>query len=250
MAELVEAAEATEEVIKLAFSSRSFGMGLVAGAAIGGAVAYVYLEKKMRLKMDAIIEAEVNEMREHYRSKEIARQEKPKLEAIVQEQGYVPPPIPAKETIIPVSDQEGEAIAEVVQQNVFEEHAETVVEEWDYESEVKFRSPEIPYVIHVDEIEEFPEIECVSWTYYEGDEVLVDAREQPVTEVNQTVGLENLDKFGHGSNDPNLVYIRNVKLGMEFEITRSEGRYDQEVLGLEHADESARRRKRVRFDDE
>ena len=37
---------------------------------------------------------------------------------------------------------------------------------------------------------------------------------------------------------------------MEFEITRSEGRYDQEVLGLEHADESARRRKRVRFDDE
>lgn len=252
MAELVDAAEAVEEVARMTFSSRDFGLGLAIGVAAGGAVVYLYVEKKLRLKMDMIMNAEIDEMRDHYRRKAIAAQEKPELEGaekIVQEEGYVPPPIPPKEEVarsVEATSTRTKVAPEKL--NVFEQHADTEVQEWDYESETKFRSPERPYVIHVDELEDHPEIECVSWTYYEGDEVLVDAQEQVVTDVDNTVGLTNLDRFGHGSGDDNTVYVRNAKLGLEFEITRSEGKYEEEVLGLQHADESARRRRK--FDDE
>jgi hypothetical protein len=37
--------------------------------------------------------------------------------------------------------------------------------------------------------------------------------------------------FGHGSGDPNVVYIRNEKLQAEYEVLRDPGSYEIEVLG-------------------
>jgi hypothetical protein len=79
-------------------------------------------------------------------------------------------------------------------------------------------------------------------TYFEGDDVLTDEEDQPINETDDTVGNANLLKFGHGSKDNNIVYVRNEKLDLDFEITRSKGSYIKEVLGfIQHDD-----RKRVR----
>lgn len=235
--------------------------GLVIGLAIGGAAGYFYAEKKLRMKYQQISDDEIDSMREHYRSKEIAREVKPEVEEIVKEQGYVAAPIPPKEEVTgsdltrarsvadvaPEKPEDIEAKKEILKrENIFAK-AETE-DEWDYEEEVRMRRPDYPYVIHVDELGELSELDSLSWTYWEGDEILVNASNDVVTDVERSVGLANLDKFGHGSGDINTVYIRNVVLGIEIEIIRSEGKYEEEVLGLKHFDENARRRTR-HFDD-
>jgi len=262
MAELVEAAEVVEEVVGKAFSSRDFGLGATVGLVVGGAVAYYFANKYLAEKYNDITTEEIESMREHYRSKEVAREQKPKLEKIVEEQGYVAAPIPGKEEVAGSSltkardiarenEQDPDVIAEadaaVERSNVFEKAK--VEDEWDYEEEVRMRRPDYPYVIHVDEQGELAELDQLTWTYYEGDEILCNAGDEVVTDVERSVGLSNLDKFGHGSGDANVVYIRNVVLGLEIEILRSTGKYEEEVLGLQHADESIRRRKRS-FDDD
>ena len=90
----------------------------------------------------------------------------------------------------------------------------------------------------------------VTVTYFEGDDVVSDERDQAVSDVDDTIGNENLQKFGKKSNDPNVVYVRNFKLGMDFEVLRSRGKFTEEVLGfIEHSDSRNRIRK-FRGDDE
>jgi len=46
-----------------------------------------------------------------------------------------------------------------------------------------------------------------------------------------------VEKFGHGSGDPNVVYIRNEQYTAEIELCRSPNSYAEEVHGFKHSDE-------------
>ena len=137
------------------------------------------------------------------------------------------------------------------------EDAETAInifsqpdDEFDYDEEVKKRTPERPYIITQEEyfLAEGGH-EQVTITYYEGDDVLADERDQPVPEPDRVVGEDNLTRFGHGSKDKNIVYVRNERLGAEYEVVRSGGSFSREVLGfVEHSD-GRRRRSHRRGDD-
>lgn len=72
----------------------------------------------------------------------------------------------------------------------------------------------------------------VTLTYYAGDDVLVDENEQIVDEVSSWVGVLNLKRFGHESNDPRTVYIRNDAMKIDFEVVKSDNSYAEEVAGL------------------
>jgi hypothetical protein len=58
----------------------------------------------------------------------------------------------------------------------------------------------------------------------------VDEDEKPIYNHEQQTGQL---KFGHGSGDPNVVYIRNDKRQSEYEVVHDPGLYSVEVLGLE-----------------
>jgi hypothetical protein len=124
--------------------------------------------------------------------------------------------------------------AAVVVQNVFNEAKDTEVptmEDWDYEIELSNRTSERPYIVHRDEFfENEPEHDQVSVTYFAGDDVLVDERDQPMP--NATVGDANLDQFGHGAGDPNMLYVRNENLAIDFSISLSKGKYAEVVYGV------------------
>ena len=61
------------------------------------------------------------------------------------------------------------------------------------------------------------------------------------------VGLVNLGKFGHGSGDPNVVYVRNVELEMEIEIIHSDGKFSEQSRGIvENPDPTDPRKRRNR----
>lgn len=94
------------------------------------------------------------------------------------------------------------------------------------------REPGRPYIITVTE---FTDNELGygqnAISYYAGDNVLADERDQPIPNLDNIVGERNL-RFGDGSGDANVVFIRNDTLGVDFEVCQSLGTYAEEVLGV------------------
>jgi len=67
-------------------------------------------------------------------------------------------------------------------------------------------------------------------TYYEGDDTLVDDGEEIIVDRDMIIGMDTLRQFGDGgSMDPDVVYVRNEQLGIDYEIIRRYDCYHQEV---------------------
>lgn len=104
---------------------------------------------------------------------------------------------------------------------------------FDLEEEQKFRTEDKPYIItHEEYFGAERDYEQWSYTYYEIDGVLTDEGDKPIDNADVVVGEQHLVRFGSGSKDPNIIYIRNDKLGADIEISRSKGSYLEEVLGI------------------
>jgi hypothetical protein len=107
-------------------------------------------------------------------------------------------------------------------------------DQWVYEDELAIRSADLPYVIHKDEfVADEAGCDQRTVTYYEGDDIMANEEDIPMYDFNSMMG--DL-KWGHGSCDPNVVYIRNEKLEMEWEVLLHTGRFDVEVLGSDIED--------------
>lgn len=140
---------------------------------------------------------------------------------------------------------EKETVTEVVTHNILVDGKPLDRDDEAWEKEVAERSEDRPYVISEEEFfENEQDFEQWSMTYYAGDDVLTTEKDEVVEDVDAMVGEGNLQKFGHMSKDMHLVYIKNNKRGLDFEIARSRGKYTVEVLGLE--DEAAKPATRFR----
>lgn len=101
---------------------------------------------------------------------------------------------------------------------------------WDYEYEAQHRTPDAPYVIHADEfINDEMGYKQKTVTYYETDDIMADEADVPI--YNWPTLMGEL-KWGHGSKDKNVVYIRNEKEHKEWEVLLHSGSYEIEVQGL------------------
>ncbi len=116
--------------------------------------------------------------------------------------------------------------------NIFTEDSTEV---WDYDQELLNRDPNTPYIIHKDEfIENEHDYSQETLTYYAGDEIMADPHDTPLYGWFDMMGPL---KFGYGSEDPNVVYIRNDTLHYEWEVLKHNGRFEVEVGGLTIEDE-------------
>jgi hypothetical protein len=70
--------------------------------------------------------------------------------------------------------------------------------------------------------EEGSSYEKITLTYYPRDRVLLDDEEDPIEDVGNTVGWRNLSQFGHESEDPNVVFVRNRRLETDFEVIKED----------------------------
>lgn len=274
------AAEVADGVAQMArgFSGLALSGAFVIGAAAGAAAGYFFAQRKLQTKFEEMAEEaaeEVAEMRQHYAEKVVAlenTQGKAGLEEIVRERGYasepeptgppmaVTPPAAVVEAATEDEDDvvETEALpAEPQTRNVFRDVAtdvstyDTFV--WDWAKERRRRTPERPYVIHLDEREEFDTYDGVTFTYYEQDDVVCNERDEVMDEEERerVLGEANLERFGHGSDDENIVYIRNDQLEMVFEVVKSPNSYAEEVHGFPPQDPSELRHSHRRhFDDD
>lgn len=107
--------------------------------------------------------------------------------------------------------------------------------DWDYTAELPGRGKDFPYIIHHDEYYA-NEMDCThtTLTYYKGDDILVDEDDAPIYSYARIVGEL---KFGHGSKDPSIVYVRNELLGAEYEVILDHGFFQIEVLGQQLEDD-------------
>jgi hypothetical protein len=115
-----------------------------------------------------------------------------------------------------------------------------VIPGWNWNEELNAREGQSIYIVthsefHGDELEGYT---SGTLTYYQGDDMLTDELGVPVVPYRKFVG--SCLNFGHGSGDPEIVYIRNETEKMEWEVILDTGRYEEEVLGLTVEDDYAR----------
>lgn len=229
-------------------SGRNVGIAVGAfflGAGIGGGLVYVLTRRSLETKFSKLADDEIEAMQKHYHAKGRALESeyaKRPVEDIVKERGYssserdasqppmaVQPPETAQEDDDETDDEETPVV-----RNVFHE-TESIDFEWNYHEERKTRSPDIPYVIHYDETQEL-DYQSQTLTWYEKDDVLCNERDEIIDrdDRDNIIGDGNLERFGHGSNDPVVVYIRNDRLEMMYEVVKSPNAFAEEVHGFSH----------------
>lgn len=130
----------------------------------------------------------------------------------------------------------GEAVRGVQESPVDVNIFDGVVADMDVQiglQEIPEPNPDTPYIIAKDTFEN-SEVgyRQICLTYFTDDKILIDEQEDPVEDVEKVAGLANLQRFGLQSEDPNVVYIRNEPMSVDFEVIRTKGSYKELVLGL------------------
>lgn len=237
------------------------GAGVV-GAAVGSALTYFFLDRHLEKKWQAIADEQVASVKDHYKiiRKEgelsdpenlVAReqhrgedfnenypkdaQELKELADALVDAGYVTVSEELEggasdEQIIAklkkrqeIEDFDDFQVKDVIDQNVFNRQIPTG-------PDGAPNDPRFPYVISIDEFaapedDQHAAYDTVTITYYAGDKTLLDSQGGIELDVNGVVGVENLTKFGHLSEDENIVYVRNERLAIMFEVVRIEEGY-------------------------
>lgn len=75
-----------------------------------------------------------------------------------------------------------------------------------------------------------PDYDKLSFNYFAGDETLTDENEDIVT--HDIVGAHSLTQFGMDPDDVDTVFVRNDKLGIDYEVIKDERCY-KDVVGIE-----------------
>lgn len=245
-----ETVESLEKVVDTVnrldgFTAKSLLVGAGIGIAVGFFVGYRYGKKKLRAEVFAEAEREMDEVREHYRQKTIALEsrEKPSVDEVIRDRGYsthvdivdegrLHPPFPVDPPRPFTYPPHVDASKRVYRSDSAEKDK---MEDWDYEVELSRRTETDPYIIHQDEftLNESGFTQTV-YTYYAGDDILVEENDPETILHNREnlIGEEALNRFGHGSDDYNLVHVRNPYLELEMEIGRVSGQWVVEVQGL------------------
>jgi len=248
--------EVVQSLTKVKFGFAALGAAV--GAATAAFVTYRLLDKKLREQYAAQAEEEIDGMRDHFRSRLVVKEEKPDLSALNQrtkDLGYQGPQPVQGGPGAPVTS----ATPEVETRNIFETTPQSFTvtgsgHQWDYDKEVAYRAtlvPGAPYVIHEDERHDQ---DCVDYadttlTWYSGDDILCDDDDRALPDVEEIIGLANLARFGDGTDDENVMFIRNDRLEVIMEVNRSPNSYTEEVHGLSHSEEPPRRRRSPKWDD-
>lgn len=227
---------------------RYFLGGVGVGVVVGFFIGYRYNREKIKAEAFKQSEEEIASIRDLYQQKATAAEnaaEKADLVGIVVEEGYADRSMIDLDALRERSERLANPPVPVQPaKRIFRstEHEKDKWTGWNWPSEMSKRSSDRPYIIHQDEFaKNETEFVQTTYVYYAEDNVLVDEDEAILTNAEELVGKNFSRRFGHGTDDFNILYVRNPVLQLEMEICRSPGSYEVEVLGLEpdvHDDDS------------
>lgn len=172
------------------------------GAAIGSAVTW----KIVKTKYERIAQEEIDSVKEFYSN----RQGKSDTES---------------EPETPRQESNKETFNEYINvTNIYRSHSDEDDKKGGSDSMDNFG----PQVISPDEYGEISEYETISLIYY-ADDVLTDDADEPIENIEETVGYNFADHFDEFSDDPDTVYVRNHRLKCDYEICRDTATYSDIV---------------------
>ena len=228
----------------------------IGGAAIGGLISFAIL----REKYDQMLEEETEAMQKYYEQGETEPEENPK-----QEKDDNVNIAYTKDSLGNMHDTHEKAKKRTYVDYVKKYNPNELVEErlqnepdplegletedgidWemeDEEDEYNDAPPEDPpespfthtepYIISRQDFEEENlHYDKITITYYDIDDVLADEREDVIPDIESVIGIDALTNFGNMSNDPNIVYVRNDRLGADYEVCLTNDSYTESVLGI------------------
>ena len=220
------------------------GVLLAGGVIVGVSVGYYVAKRRLEAKYAKMAKEEIDEVRYLYMSKIRESASTRLVDDIIESKSYASAlsPLTMRSEMVDMNhdhqddDFQKAAEAELAEEpeiisNVFQPPDEDHWE-WGHEKHMREAGAD-PYVLHRDEWLSEASNYVRTWlTYFEGDDVLADDQDNPVDDQDMMVGLANLARFGHGSGDPNVVYVRNVELQMEIEIIHSDGKFSEQRRGI------------------
>lgn len=195
------------------------------GLAVGSVIGYKYAEKKMLAEFEERLERETNLVRRMYKPEHETPQDMVEElygEAIKEYQGEEGAAPESKEPVAyhkirPSSVEIAKKEEKLIERSVFQPSEDR--------GEI--------HVITANEQQESG-YEQVTWTYYAKDGVVTDVHEDRIEDYAKFLGTDFIEMFGVGSDDENVVYIRNEVLMIDYEVVRSHGAYVEEVLNEEY----------------
>lgn len=191
----------------------SFSAGLIAGGVAG----YFGTKKYLETVFEADLQDQIEDVKSYY--------------SLLRKEGNFSTPETAKETL-----------SQVVRQYQFDQPEDPANEDIEEPLEEKTDN-ENPFIISVEEfMEERHDLEKVTLTYYEGDDVLCDDRDVAILDYEKSIGNDALSKFGELSKEPNVVYVRNEQLEIDYEIVKDRRSFTEAVLGIREEKEVRRMR--------
>lgn len=241
-----------------AFAALAAGAGFVAG--------YKTAQQRLAGQYDEMMEKEIDRTREYYERKApqfptpqdalrtlhgdeaVEEIERARQIAVDTPEGHVPTEVlerivtglrydkikPAQRVVAKATPEKIVEV-EIRQRNIFTYGGPLIDPEEDpeFDEMVNAREYLTIYIVTKEEhLENANEWRQIALTYFAGDDVLLDEKEEVVENPVDLIGVDNL-QFGRWSDQPNVVYVRNETHCIEFEIILSEGKYSVEVLGLD-----------------
>ena len=182
--------------------------GLVIGAAVAGAAAALHYVKDSERKR---ADEEIATMREYFARKE---------QEMNLTRGMTAEHAPKDET-----SEKKQKSKEI------RDYQKIVREKYKQKEE---SAPEGPVVISPDEFGENPGYDSLSMTFY-ADNIVADENDEIVEDVNDCIGFESLAHIGE--YEPDILYVRNDRLRIYYEITRDLRNYADVVGELPHRPE-------------
>jgi hypothetical protein len=210
--------------------------GTLLGLAVGAAAGYLVAKKRLEAKYEDAVKEEIIAAKKYYATlykKDEYSTPSEAVKALKAKTEFATDEVTLNRIVAGLRYGQGGQRVETVDVLDNEEP-----EPGDYSAEDAARGPDRPYVLEVDEyMRNESDYAQATLTYYKEDDILADEDDIPITDVEALVGNDNLDKFGHRSGDPRVLYVRNEKIQMEYEIVKHDGSFAEEVGGfVQHED--------------
>lgn len=167
------------------------------GAAVGSVATWQILQKRY----ERIVKEEIDDVKEKYSK---VKEELDEAHAIMEENEQI----------------DNETVEQLMQyKNIAKEQGYT-----DYEAYKENPVIDKPYLIPPEECGEFDDYQIIGMTYF-SDGTLVDDNGDLVEDIEGTVGVENLSRFGEYEDD--AIHVRNDRLKCDYEVVRDQKTYDE-----------------------